>query len=31
MPGLRGNDVYDFYREQAKQDLINKNRNVPYY
>ena len=31
MPGLRGNDIYDFYREQARQDLINKNRNVPYY
>ena len=31
MPGLRGNDIYDFYREQARQDLINKNRNVPHY
>ena len=31
MPGLRGNDIYDFYREQARQDLINKNRNIPHY
>ena len=31
MPGLRGSDVYDFHREQAKQDLINKYRNIPYY
>lgn len=31
MPGLRGNDIYDFYKEQARQSLINKNRNIPYY
>ena len=31
MPGLVGNDIYDFYREQAKQDLINRHANVPYY
>lgn len=31
IPGLRGNDIYDFYREQAKQDLINKNIYNPRY
>lgn len=31
MPGMRGNDIYDFYREQAKQDLINRNINNPRY
>ena len=31
MPGLRGNDIYDFYREQAKQDLLNKNAYNPNY
>ena len=31
MPGLRGSDIYDFHREQAKQDLMNRHRNVPYY
>ena len=31
MPAMRGNDIYEFYREQAKQDLINKNARNPHY